>query len=194
MANTTNPNPAATVLANLPSNLPTQVVGNGSKAQPANVQQAVQALAAQPATVQGSNGQQVPNPAHLPTLLANMQAAQASPQATAQAVAVVALRAQGLPWAACGQAVGWGNPRKARSGAGAARSAAAAALAATRPATTPGTRGTSAAQAAMPLANRGSAQPGQAQPTQGQAQAASKAQAAQPAQASKGKGTRKRSA
>lgn len=78
--------------------------------------------------------------------------------AVAQAVAAVALRKAALPWAAVGDALG--------HGAGWARSAVADGLRAQAPAKAPGARGTSAAQAALPLARRDSA----GETTQGQGQ------------------------
>lgn len=72
-----------------------------------------------------------------------------------QHVAAIALRNQNLPWSAVGQALGFGNPSKPRSGAGSARRLVETATQAQPiPAEEEGGRGTSAAQAAMPLTRK----------------------------------------
>lgn len=140
-----------------PNPLPTgsvTVVGNGRPVT-CNPRQAVASMA----------------PSVAQAVATNTQGATAQRQALV--AAAVALRGQGLPWAAVGQALGWGNPNKARSGAGAARKAVAQGLRATAPVRQAGQRGTSAAQAAMPLA-------GPAHATQGSTQAAHSAPQAGP--------------
>lgn len=79
-------------------------------------------------------------------------AAKAKENHMAQALAVVALRATShAAWSACGQAVGLGNPTKAKSGAPRARALVAMALG---KAGDKGAPGASIAQAAMPTVQR----------------------------------------